>query len=453
MYKAILAIRYLFKRRISHFSLVAVALCVFVVLVVMTVLSGLTSQFKNNAHLSVGDCIISTKSLVGFAYYEQFLEILDNEKIVEAASPVIKNYAIVKSVTTSSAVPYIERTLKIAGIDPVSHSRVTGFADWLHYNKTDTAKAFEPVYDTNLPGCVMGVGFLFDRDSDGNYLIPEQIPQFEIDVTSFPLTAKGALAKAGTGVVNTKTFAFTDCAQSRISADWQTIYLPFKEAQLLCGMAGAEKRVNAIHIKFKPGVDLPTGCETINALWQNFVTKKAEAAHANLLRKVKVQNWKIYSREMVAVAETQQTMMIFCFAMIGIITVFIVFVVFYMIVCHKTKDIGILKSIGVSNANIKALFLSFAFLVAACGSVIGTLAGWKFLVHINQIEDWLFEHFGFQLFDRTMYAIGDIPNTIDLKVLAGIISVAFLACLAGAFIPSRQAAKLEPVDTLQVNQL
>ncbi len=180
---------------------------------------------------------------------------------------------------------------------------------------------------------------------------------------------------------------------------------------------------------------------------------KANVKYANLLQKVKVQSWEIYSREMVAVAETQLAMMIFCFAMIGIITVFIVFVVFYMIVCHKTKDIGILKSIGVSNANIKILFLSFAFLVAACGSTIGAIGGWRFLVHINQIEDWLFKNWGFQLFDRTMYAIGDIPNAIDLKVLAGIISAAILACLLGAFIPSRQAAKLEPVDTLQVNQL
>ena len=45
MYKIILAIRYLVKRRISYFSVAAVALCVFVVLVVITVLSGLSASF------------------------------------------------------------------------------------------------------------------------------------------------------------------------------------------------------------------------------------------------------------------------------------------------------------------------------------------------------------------------------------------------------------------------
>jgi lipoprotein-releasing system permease protein len=198
---------------------------------------------------------------------------------------------------------------------------------------------------------------------------------------------------------------------------------------------------------------LTAGCNKVEQLWADFKRTKADAPHANLLEKVRVQSWKIHSRSMVAVAETQQALMIFCFAMIGVITVFIVLVVFYMIVSHKSKDIGILKSVGVSNANVLTLFLCFAFLVGVSGSVIGAVSGWQFLVHINQIEGWLFSHFGFQLFDRTIYAIDDIPNAVDLKVLGGIIFSAIGACLIGAFIPSRQAARLKPIETLQVSQL
>ncbi len=141
------------------------------------------------------------------------------------------------------------------------------------------------------------------------------------------------------------------------------------------------------------------------------------------------------------------------FGFIGITTVYIVFVVFYMIVSHKSKDIGILKSIGVSSANIIKLFSGFAFLVGLLGSGIGVLGGWVFLVYINQIEDLLFEHFNFQLWDRTIYAIGDIPNQVELSVLAVIVLSAITACLAGALLPSCQAAKLEPVEILQVSQL
>jgi lipoprotein-releasing system permease protein len=166
-----------------------------------------------------------------------------------------------------------------------------------------------------------------------------------------------------------------------------------------------------------------------------------------------VESWNGYRRSAIAAVENEQMMMMVVFAMIGIIAVFIVFVVFYMIVSHKSKDIGILKSIGVSKTNLISLFLNFAFLVGVFGSAVGAFGGWLFLMKINRIEDWLFRQFEFQLWDRTLYAIGDIPNAIDLKVLTGIILSAILACLIGALVPSWQAAKLQPVKTLQVDQL
>lgn len=454
MYKFVLAFRYLLKRRISYFSVFAVALCVFVVFIVMTVLNGLTADFKKKTHLWSGDCVVTTKSLVGFSYYREFINILQKENEIEAVSPVIKSYAIVKSVDEPNIGFYFDRTLEVIGIEPVTHGKVTGFSKWLKYTKTgETQNPFEPPYDINMPGCITGIGLLFERDTNGNYILPEKIPQIKMDVSCFPLTAKGALAKAGAGVVSSKIFTLSDIAHTGMSADWKTIYLPFEQTQILCGMAGEPKRVNALFIKFRKGVPLNAGCSKIQSLWNKFVEDKKDLRQTGLLKNVKVQSWKMYNRDMVAVAETQQALMIIVFAMIGIIAVFIVFAVFYMVVNHKSKDIGILKSIGASNNNLMLLFLIFAFLIGVLGSSIGSIGGWQFLVHINQIEDWLFEHFEFQLWDRELYAIGDIPNSIDFRVLIPIILSAVLACLLGALLPSRQAAKLKPVETLQVSKL
>ena len=188
-------------------------------------------------------------------------------------------------------------------------------------------------------------------------------------------------------------------------------------------------------------------------MWDKFAAGKAGTSGADLLEKVTVKSWEISNRHIIAAVETERTMMILIFGMIGVITVFIVFVVFYMIVSHKSKDIGILKSVGVSRGEVLLLFLFFGFLVGVLGSAIGAIGGWGFLVHINQIEDWLFKHFEFQLWNRRIYAIGDIPNVIDFRVLLGIIFSAVLACLAGAFVPSWQASRMKPVETLQVSQL
>jgi lipoprotein-releasing system permease protein len=151
--------------------------------------------------------------------------------------------------------------------------------------------------------------------------------------------------------------------------------------------------------------------------------------------------------------EKEQTMMTAMFVLVGVTTVFVVFVVFYMIVSHKSKDIGILKSVGVGQCDLIGLYLGFALLVGMIGSLVGVAGGWLFLLKINMIEDWLFERFGFSLWDRTIYAIGDIPNQMDFGVLVVIVFSAILACLIGALVPSWQAARLNPVETLQVGRL
>ena len=251
MYKIILAFRYLLKRRISYFALFAVALCVFVVLVVMTVLSSLTADFKEKTHRITGDCVISSRSLAGFPYYEDFLKTLEKQDIVEAVSPVIKSYAIVKT-------PQNEQTLKIVGIDPCSHNRTTGFSDFLYYKnftplekvadfnsdgkKTltgypDAGSIFTPASDTNMPAVIAGIAVMFDRNSGGKYNAPISLPTTEITITSFPITAKGTLERAGTSVVASKTFVLGNVVQTGCSADWENIYLSFNDAQNLCGLA------------------------------------------------------------------------------------------------------------------------------------------------------------------------------------------------------------------------
>ena len=72
----------------------AVALCVFTVVVVMTVMTGLVGDFKQKNHAFAGDCVVGTESLVGFPYYEEFMELVEQTGIAEGVSPVVKSYAL-----------------------------------------------------------------------------------------------------------------------------------------------------------------------------------------------------------------------------------------------------------------------------------------------------------------------------------------------------------------------
>ena len=447
MYKFILAVRYLFKRRITYLALTSVALCVFMVLVVMTVMARLARDFEAKNHNWAGDCILSSDSLVGFAYYDEFVKKLEGADFVEAVSAVIRSYGILAERSGWNS------GVEIMGIDPERHSRVTNFGAGLYYHK-DSSRAFEPGHDPNLPGCVVGIDRVRGRSERGQYYHEPNAPKYTFSISCFPLTAGGALAKGGLGLTNTKTFYYSDDSHSGIAnVDSSFVYLPFEQAQLLCGMATGEKRASAVHIKFKPDVRVESGREMVAGLWARFVRDKAGGKRAGLLENVYVESYREYRREAMAAVEMEKTVMIFIFSLVGLITVFIILVVFYMIISHKSKDIGTLKSIGVADGDVMKLFLFFAFLVGVFGSAVGTAGGAVFLLKINRIEGWLYESFGFQLWNRMIYAIDDIPNKMEFTTVTVIIVSAIAACLVGAVIPSWQAARLKPIEALQVSRL
>jgi lipoprotein-releasing system permease protein len=448
VYKLTLIARYLLKRRITHFAVVAVTLCVFIVVVVMTVMTGLIGDFKQKNHAFVGDCIISTPSLVGFPYYEEFLDTLGRTDFVAAAAPVVRNYALVSLMGDDD----VRRGVEIMGIDPVLQSRTTNFGQTLIYCGAQPNRAFQPSHDPNTLGCIMGIDMVLLRDAQSRYLYGPVPPRRAITLMCFPLNARGAPALAGTSVAASRTFYYSDYSHTGIArVDGAMIYIPLEQAQLLC-MGGTEKRVTAIHVKLRAGVGLRDGRARLAELWQQFQQSKQGAQDRYLLDAVRVQDWKEYRRAFIAPMEKEELLLSLLFLLVGITTVFIVFVVFYMVINSKRKDIGVLKSVGASQGDILVLFSGFACVVGLTGSCAGALLGWLFLAKINGLEHWLYEHFHFQLWDRTIYAIGAIPNRVEPGVVAVIVGGALVSCLVGALAPSYLAARLRPVETLHAGR-
>lgn len=445
-----LAIRYFRHRPSSWLAVAAVALCTFIVAVVLTVMNGLASDFKEKNHLAVGDCILSTDSLVGFPDDPNWLTLLESQPFIEAVSPAILGVGLVTQPGADWNI-----AVQFLGIDPVRHSAATGFGRSLYYRKNQPHLAFAPAYAPHEPGCVVGIDLAgVSRTSQGTYAHPLQQMPIRLILSSFPLTPRGAMARGGTDLVNSKTYYLADDSHTGIpQLDGSMIYLPLEEARLLTGMDSPFPRISSIHIRFKSSVGLQEGVEKVRKLWTEYLDSRRSHPYFNLLEAVRVQSWLENRRSRIAAIEKEQTMLILLFLMLGLITVFIVFVIFYMLVGHKSKDIGILKSVGMSKVRIAQVFLNFAALIGLSGALAGAAAGCLFLVYINPIENWLFEHFDFQLWDRTIYAIGQIPNQIQPSLLVSVGLAAVAACLAGALTPAVQAAQKETVEVLRVSQV
>ncbi len=448
MIKVLLAYRYLLKQRVSCVAVFVIALSVFVVTVVMTVMTGLVSDFKQKNHALVGDCVIGTDSLVGFSYYEEVLAVLEAHDMVAAVSPVVHGVALVSQ-------PGSEQGwgMQVVGIDPNRHSRVTGFARNLCFHGRDVDRAFAPEEGPQGPGCIIGIDRILSRNEQGQYNMHYAPLGRGFEVTCFPLTARGAPLKGGAGEFNTKVFYLSDIARTGLAReDNYLFYVPLDLAQQLGGMAGADKRISAFYIRFHPGVTPEEGLHAMTTLWQGCKRDMAGRPQADLLNHCFVQDWRRFRREYIAPMEKEELAMVLLFVLVAVTVIFIVFVVFYMLMTHKGKDIGILKSVGASDRDVMDLFTGFAALVGTAGAGIGLLAGGLFLRYINDLENWLYEHYGFQLWDRTIFSIGDIPHRLAPGVLAVIALAAIAVCLLGAWIPTWKAARMRPIETLRVGQ-
>lgn len=451
MIKWLLAWRYFMKRPITILAVTAVSLCVFIVLVVMTVMNGLVRDFKEKNHAYAGDCVIESDSLVGFGYYEDFIEQLKQQPYIKAVSPVAKGVGLVRLKRYNW-----DSGIEIHGIDPVLHSQVTNFADTLHYRRETPEKAFIPEYAAELDGCITGIDVipLGRRKTDGTYYYNEPQEPMELTISAFPLNIKGGLLRAGTDLVSTKTYFYSDDSHSGlVKVDGRVIYLPLEQAQVMCGMDSPIKRISSIHIRFSEDINRSVAVTKVRRFWDGYLEANHAKPGGDLFDNVRVQSWQENRRSIIAPMEKEQTMMTMLFLMLGVITVFVVFVVLYMIISHKSKDIGVLKSIGLSMSDTLWIFLLFSVVIALVGSLVGSVVGGVFLYKVNDIEDWLYEHYDWQLWDRTVYAIGEIPNQVEPQVLATIVGSAVLACVIGALVPSLQAVRKRPVESLQVNQL
>ncbi len=446
MFNVKLALKYFLKKPISWLATLAVAISVFVVLVVMTVMHGLVVDYINKTHATVGDVIVYSDSLVGFPYYDRLLGEIDKQNFVEAASPVIKSFAMLSVAGGNRGLG-----VNLVGIEASSYNQVTEFKSSL-YRKIDNDKIFTPYFDSKKSGCIRGILIMNSKNYQGKFTHNPLIFE-KLILTCFPLSYKGTLLKAASGIVDSKSYYVANDSDTGLaSVDSSTIYIPFTDAQMLCGMDSTIKRASAIYIKIKQGESLGECVDKISQLVQRMKEQNENDKFSMLLRNVRVEDWKTYKRESIAPMEKEQAMLTALFLLIALVTVFVIFVVFFMLVHHKLRDIGILRSVGISVFKINGLFLLFATMIAIAGTTIGALGGWFFLRYINNLEGWLFREFGWQLWNRTIYDIGEIPHDIQTEVLCVIIICSLVASLLGAFFPVFNVSRRDPVKLLSVDQ-
>ncbi|MBR5626856.1 MAG: ABC transporter permease, partial [Thermoguttaceae bacterium] len=124
--------------------------------------------------------------------------------------------------------------------------------------------------------------------------------------------------------------------------------------------------------------------------------------------------------------------------------------IFFMIVVEKTKDIGILKSLGASGFGIMQIFLFYSLALGIVGAGFGLILGLWFVHHIQNIAHMLSKIMGHEVFDPTIYMFHQVPAIVEPMTVFWIVSGAVFIAVISGILPAIRAARLKPVDALRV---
>jgi lipoprotein-releasing system permease protein len=544
LYAALLSNRYLTSRLIPFIAIAAVAMCVAMVVTVVSVMTGFLDMLKNSGRQIVGDVIVSS-GIAGLPYSDEFLVDLKGLKDVQGATPLIDTIGLLR-------MPYPRGNQKevahvqVWAVDPISLATVTDYANDLYWKPAENAAAAQAMAEddprknlsekiltdgktliqskTGNPGIALGIHVSIgnERQRDGSYR-PRYgwfMPENDVTLTVVPVSSQGKIAEP-----REQIFPVVNEVQTGIyEVDHNRIYIPLKEGQRLLRLDEAPlydlnaepdgqgrypvigttpARVTKILVRAKQGVSANSLRAQVETAYASF-SKRINAdptRNASMPDYVNVLTWEQQLRDLIAPVEKEREMMRVLFSLIYLVCAGLILSIFWSIVVEKTRDIGILRSVGASRLGVMWIFLRYGLVIGVLGSALGVLLAWLVVRNINAIHEaigsdapptiwigsfvltgffaiglvyaiwrgkllrillWLLAtlvmgliatflalHHGTLIWDPSVYYFTSVPDQVDWTTAWTTAIGGVVFSVIGAAIPASKAADIDPVEALR----
>lgn len=313
-----------------------------------------------------------------------------------------------------------------------------------------------------LPGAIIGTDMIAARKPDGQYERDYYQRGYPVTLTFVPFTDTGKPLEASTGMPS-KMFRYVDdCRTGVYDIDSMSVYVDFDVLQNILEMKPVKlseeqgggiipARTTQVQIKLKPGYDPVETRDLLQKKWDTFYRERiTQVRTPALLRDVEIVTWKQKQAKYIGAVEKEKYLVTTLFGVVSIVAVFLVACIFYMIVQQKTRDIGIIRSVGATSFGVAQIFLGYGAAVGVVGGGLGTIIGTVFVWYINEVQDFLrWLNPELQVWSPEVYAFDRIPNTVAVTDAVLIYAVAILMSMLGSVIAAVQAARIWPVEALR----
>jgi len=120
-----------------------------------------------------------------------------------------------------------------------------------------------------------------------------------------------------------------------------------------------------------------------------------------------------------------------------------------ILVKNKTKEIAILRTLGVSKNSVTKIFFLIGFTIGSLATLTGVTFGILFSYYIEEIRILITTIFNIKLFPEEIYFLNQMPSEINIGYILIISFFSLIITFLATIFPSLSAAKLDPVKALK----
>ena len=416
-FEFLIAWRYLRSKRteggvstMTWISLIGIALSVFALIATLSVRSGFRAEFTDtilgaNAHVTVYKQ--PTKDQKGNVYrsikdYDKLNSLLSSLPSIDRAAPLIRGQVMASANATTTGVD-------VFGISP---------ENILSIRRVSNPKTSIGDIENFRKGLAIGYGVAQSL----NVSVGDEIKL---------ISPNGVKTAFGTSP-RVKTFKVQYIFKAgRHDMDKVRIYMPFRNAQ---EYFDRNNLADEIEVLVKQPDKIEDVVEELsNKIGSQFLFWTWKDASGNYLRAL----------------EIEDNVMFIIMSILVLIATMNIISGLIMLVKNKSRDIAILRTIGLSERSVLKIFFLCGAMTGIIGTFIGTLLGCAFALYVDPIFSFINILSGGDVWDPTIRGIYSIPAHLRWEDVLTAVLLSLGLTFSITFFPARRAARLDPVEALR----
>ena len=217
----------------------------------------------------------------------------------------------------------------------------------------------------------------------------------------------------------------------RYDIDSTRVYMPIKDAQVFFNRAD---KADLIEVILENPFD-------VDEFKKNIAEELGERYF--------LWSWKERTASFLDALDLERRVMFIILSLIVLIAAMNIISGLVMLVKNKGRDIGILRSIGLTRSSILRIFFICGSLIGVSGTILGVIIGMLFVTYINEIQ-WFVEYIiGSSVWNEEIRFLAQVPARLRIEDVVFALSVSLSISFVITIFPARKAANLDPAEALK----